>query len=63
MLSHDWPMQAGFRNADVEDGRRRNPDGLLFITKRVPPRLRDLYVSGDAIAALMVDNPRRFFDA
>jgi predicted metal-dependent phosphotriesterase family hydrolase len=63
MLSHDWPMLAGFRNADLEDGRRRNPDGLLFISKRVLPRLRELGVSEDAITALMVDNPRRFLGA
>ncbi|HCE75109.1 MAG TPA: phosphotriesterase-related protein, partial [Dehalococcoidia bacterium] len=38
-----------------------NPDGYLFITRHVLPRLKDLGASEQDIQNIMVDNPRRFF--
>ena len=41
---------------------KNNPDGYLFITRRVLPRLLELGASEDDIHKIMVDNPRRFFE-
>jgi phosphotriesterase-related protein len=63
MLSHD--RQAGFTvatRAQQESQRRYNPDGYLFITRHVLARLRQLGVAEQAVTALVVDNPRRFFE-
>ncbi|MED5409935.1 MAG: hypothetical protein VX982_07160, partial [Chloroflexota bacterium] len=39
-----------------------NPDGYLFITRQVLPRLKDLGASEQDIQNIMVNNPRRFFE-
>jgi phosphotriesterase-related protein len=60
LLSHDWSVTApGFVSEEV---RRRNPDGFLFISRKVLPMLREMGVSEDTISQVMVDNPRRFFE-
>ena len=61
MLSHDWNIvlsrvpSAGFPT------REENPDGFLWITRSILPRLRELGTSDDLIHQMMVDNPRRYF--
>lgn len=53
-LSNDWVF------GDIERDRI-NPDGLLYTTRRTMPYLRRLGVSRQAIHALAVENPKRFF--
>jgi len=63
MLGHDWSVTLSIATRERQAEReRRNPDGYLFITRRVLPRLRELGVSQQAIDQMMVDNPRRFFE-
>jgi predicted metal-dependent phosphotriesterase family hydrolase len=38
-----------------------NPDGYLFITRNVLPRLLELGATQADVDAIMVDNPRNFF--
>ncbi|MFC1803885.1 phosphotriesterase-related protein, partial [Thermoproteota archaeon] len=60
MLSHDWSITAPtFFLPGVDRG---NPDGYLFISRKVLPRLREMGVSEDMINQMMVENPRRFFE-
>ena len=44
------------------DRQRYNPDGYLFITRRVLPRLLELGATQDDLDNIMVHNPRRFFE-
>ena len=60
MLSHDWSVPVGRSNQ--EERERYNPDGYLFITRRVLPGLREMGVPDETIRRIMVDNPRRFFE-
>ncbi len=60
MLSHDWSVPVGRSNQ--EERERYNPDGYLFITRRVLPGLREMGVPDETIRQIMVDNPRRFFE-
>ena len=63
MLGHDWSVTGGLSTPEAQDERRRhNPDGYLFITRNVLPRLLEQGVSQDDVDRLMVDNPRRFFE-
>lgn len=63
MLGHDWSVTLSIASAQMQEDRRRyNPDGYLFITRKVLPRLREMGVSEATIAQIMVDNPRRFFE-
>ena len=62
MLSHDWSVTLSIASREIQDDRRRyNPDGYLFITRRVLPRLRELGATEEDIDNIMVNNPRRFF--
>lgn len=63
VLSHDWQVLMAHRTSDRQATRRHNPDGYLFITRRVLPRLRQLGVSEDQIRQMMVVNPRKIFEA
>jgi len=60
MVSHDWSVLGVSRTSDPLLSRSYNPDGWLFATRNVYPRLRELGVSQQQIDALNVDNPRRF---
>ena len=63
MLGHDWSVTLLIANPEMRRLRdERNPDGYLFISRRVLPRLREMGVSDEAITQIMVDNPRRFFE-
>ena len=63
MLSHDHSTPAVQPSPELRREREQfNPDGYLFITRNVLPRLRELSVADADIQAMMVDNPRRFFE-
>ena len=63
MLSHDNSVGSTQATKELAEERKAfNPDGYLFITRRVLPRLKDLGATDDDIETIMVDNPRRFFD-
>ena len=63
LLSHDWNASSNIQSAEALEWRRQNnPDGYLFITRRVLPELLALGVSADTIESIMVGNPRRFFE-
>lgn len=61
-LSNDWYFGisiAGTGAMEVMD--RRNPDGLLFNTRKTIPYLRQLGVTEQDIRTITVENPRHFF--
>ena len=61
MLSHDNSVLSTQVTKELAEQRRAfNPDGYLFITRRVLPRLKELGATDEDINAIMVDNPRRF---
>ena len=63
MLSHDYSVPKARHGAEVQAERRAaNPDGYLFITRHVLPRLKELGASDQDIQQIMVENPRRFFE-
>ena len=63
MLGHDWSVTLLIAAREAQAARdKNNPDGYLFITRRVLPRLRELGATEDDIHKIMVDNPRRFFE-
>ncbi len=63
MLSHDWSATLSVANREQQAERDRyNPDGFLFIKRRVEPRLVEMGVSRVAVARINTDNPRRFFE-
>ena len=63
MLGHDWSVTLSIASLQIQEDRQRyNPDGYLFITRRVLPRLRELGATEEQITQIMVDNPRRFFE-
>ena len=61
MLGHDWSAWnwGGVGNAERHQA---NPDGWLFTTRKILPRLKKLGATDKDIHTLMVDNPRRFLD-
>ena len=63
MLSHDHSTPMVQPSEELRREREAfNPDGYLFITRNVLPRLLELGATQDDIDAMMVDNPRRFFE-
>jgi len=63
VISHDWQVSIFITSPEMQVQRHlNNPDGFLFITRNVLPRLRELGVSDDAIERITVGNPRRFFE-
>ena len=64
MLGHDWSVTLSIASREMQEDRRRyNPDGYLFITRKVLPRLLELGATQDDLDNIMVNNPRRFFEA
>ena len=53
-LSNDWVF------GDIERDKI-NPDGLLYTTRKTIPFLKQIGVSQQAIHAITVENPKRFF--
>jgi phosphotriesterase-related protein len=63
MLSHDHSIPRSQPTRELAEQRHRyNPDGYLFITRKVLPRLLELGASEEDVQRIMVDNPRRFFE-
>jgi phosphotriesterase-related protein len=60
MVSHDWGVLGVSRTSDRTTSRGYNPDGWLFATSRVFPRLLELGITQQQVDALNNDNPRRF---
>ena len=63
MLGHDWSVTLGIDSEEGQDSRKKsNPDGYLFITRNVLPRLREMGASQGQLDDLMINNPRKFFE-
>jgi len=63
MLSHDHSIPRGQPTRELREQRERyNPEGYLFITRRVLPHLRELGASEQDIQRITVENPRHFFE-
>lgn len=63
MLGHDWsPKMSGASHEKLESRRRYNPDGYLFITRNVLPKLWDMGVTKETTNNIMIHNPERFFN-
>lgn len=63
MLSHDWSVSLLIANREMQAQRQQyNPDGYLFITRRVVPRLRELGATDLDVQNIFINNPRRFFE-
>jgi phosphotriesterase-related protein len=60
MVSHDWSVLGVGRTSDPRASRKYNPDGWLYATRRLFPRLLELGVTSEQVKRLNVDNPRRF---
>ena len=63
MLGNDWLFAATlFPTAAISGRMAQNPDGILFVTRKALPALRALGVTDQAIRAMTVNGPKRFFD-
>lgn len=63
MLGHDWSVTLSIDSQEGQDSRKLyNPDGYLFITRQVLPRLKQLGATQEQIDDVMVNNPRKFFE-
>jgi phosphotriesterase-related protein len=61
LLSNDWiHADSAFATGTLAALERINPDGILFINRRVIPYLLEIGVSAAAIHTMTVENPRRF---
>jgi phosphotriesterase-related protein len=62
MLGHDWSVTLSIASKEMQESRRQyNPDGYLFITRKVLPKLKELGASDQTINQIMVENPKNFF--
>jgi phosphotriesterase-related protein len=63
MLSHDWcVIKPWGSRAAQEEKQLSNPDGYLFVTRRVLPRLREMGFSQGQLDDILTENPKRFFE-
>jgi len=65
LLSHDHSLVSTIREASVitqEEREAHNPDGLLYIKRRVLPQLQEMGILETVLNGLLVDNPRNFFE-
>ncbi len=63
MISHDWQVSIHIASKEMQEQRHQyNPDGFLFISRYVLPRLRELGATDAVLDQITVDNPRRFFE-
>jgi phosphotriesterase-related protein len=62
-LSNDWLFADSLAptGAYSDTLNKLNPDGMLFLTRKVIPRLKQLGVPDQTIRTMTVENPRRFF--
>jgi phosphotriesterase-related protein len=61
-LSNDWYFGISIAPTGfMKEKEKMNPDGILFSTRKVVPYLKHIGVSEQAIRAMTVENPKRFF--
>jgi predicted metal-dependent phosphotriesterase family hydrolase len=61
-LSSDWYLGVTMAATGAMDAMDKlNPDGMLFVTRKTIPYLKQLGVTDRQIRTITVDNPRRFF--
>jgi phosphotriesterase-related protein len=61
-LSNDWFFGVSIAGTGtMEAVEKINPDGMLLLTRKVIPYLRQIGVPDQAIRAMTIDNPKRFF--
>ena len=64
MLGHDWSVTLSIASKEMQEQRLKyNPDGYLFITRNVVPKLKELGATEEDIQNIFVNNPRNFFEA
>ncbi|HEX9760893.1 MAG TPA: hypothetical protein VGA40_08225 [Candidatus Acidoferrales bacterium] len=63
LLSNDWLFADSLSAAGAYTTalNKSNPDGMLFLTRKVVPHLKKIGVTDEAIHAMTVENPERFF--
>ena len=62
MLSHDWNVVLSRISTPGFPGREENPDGYLWLSRALIPKLRNLGVTEAVIDQMMVGNPRKHFE-
>lgn len=63
MLSNDWSLAMSLQPTEADRIRKAgNPDGIQFVIRKFIPALKKAGVSEQAIRALTVDTPKRYFD-
>ena len=62
MLSHDWNIVLSRLGSPGMPSREQNPDGYLWLSRAVIPRLMESGVPGTVIDRMMIENPRRYFE-
>lgn len=61
-LSQDWYFDASMAPTGFMQGREKmNPDGILFVTRKIIPYLKQLGLTGQQLHTITVENPKRFF--
>lgn len=61
-LSNDWYFGLSIAaTGAMQTMDALNPDGMLFVTRKAIPHLRELGVAESAIRTMTVENPRNFF--
>ena len=62
MLSHDWNVVITRLASPGFPSREENPDGYLWLSRKVIPRLKDSDVEQAVIDGMMKGNPRAYFE-
>jgi len=61
-LSNDWYFAVTIAVTGAMDTMDKlNPDGMLFVTRKIIPYFKQLGVTEAQIRTITIDNPRRFF--
>jgi phosphotriesterase-related protein len=61
-LSNDWFFDISLGDTATQEAMdRMNPDGILFVTRKTIPYLKQIGVSDHTINTITVKNPMRFF--
>ena len=63
-LSNDWYFGISMApSGAMEALSKLNPDGMLFVNRKIIPHLRQLGVSDEIVRTITVDNPRQFLSS
>jgi phosphotriesterase-related protein len=63
MIGHDWSVALTIASRESMEARNKlNPDGYLFATRKVVPRLKEMGATDEDIQNIFVNNPRNFFE-